>query len=227
MPPQSLWARPLSSNRLSTAVDVVTVGIAGGSGAGKTTLVRRLQREFADHGVAVVEQDSYYRDLSHLSPAERAGANFDHPDAVEAELLAAQVRALKQGVQVECPVYDFATHTRCGCRMLVPAALVLVEGILVLHWEVLRGLFDLSVFVEQPEQVRYERRLRRDVRDRGRTPESVEKQFASTVSPMHLRFVEPCREYADFIVAGDSTGAAAVERLKAAIDGRLRGQITT
>jgi uridine kinase len=181
----------------------VCVGVAGGSGAGKSTLVARLAERFRRESVCVVRQDDYYRDRSGLSPEERAGLNYDHPDAVESDLLVEQVRLLKSGEAVVCPRYDFATHCRVGEQTLEPGRLLIVEGILVLHWPGLRDLMDVRVYVDAPAQVRLQRRIARDVLERGRTEDSVRRQFVETVQPMHEEFVEPGRQYAGWVIAGD------------------------
>ncbi len=199
----------------------VCVGIGGGSGAGKTTLCRRLLSAFAGVGTALVELDCYYRDRSALSPGERAELNYDHPDALESSLLVRHVRDLKEGRAVECPVYDFATHSRSGTRRIEPGRLVVVEGILALHWPELRELFDIAVFVDMDEAARFHRRMRRDIRERGRTAESVREQFQSTVAPMHALFVEPCRRYAHTVLRGAGRLNGGVDCLIAEIGRRL------
>lgn len=195
-----------ASNTGHPGVQALCIGIAGGSGAGKTTLVRRLARRFREHGVVVVAQDSYYRDRSAMSLEERPAVNYDHPDAIEVDLLVAHVQRLKRGGRVEVPCYDFVTHTRCGTQALGPGHLVIVEGILVLCWPELRSLFDVSVFVAQTQQERLRRRIGRDGRERGRSRASVIRQFDATVRPMHDAFVEPARAYASWQIPGDSSG---------------------
>ncbi len=202
----------------------VCVGIGGGSGSGKTTLVSRLAQTFAAVGVALVEQDRYYRDQSALPAVQRAGRNYDHPDAIEADLIVRDVARLLRGEQAIAPLYDFVTHTRCGEQVIEPGRLIIVEGILVLHWPDLRGLMDVAVFIDADEQVRLERRMERDVEQRGRTPESVREQFAVTVQPMHREFVDPCRSRADRVIAGDESGERDVVRLEEHIRGLLLRQ---
>ncbi len=178
------------------------VGVVGGSGAGKTTLVRGLVDRLGS-GVSVLWFDEYYHDLVHLSPAERAVVNFDHPDSLDVDLLVAHMAALLAGRPAEVPVYDFSTHTRTGrTRLVQPGPVVVVDGILVLAFPAIRECLDISVFVEAPAEVRLTRRLDRDVRERGRTPESVRAQFAATVAPMHEAFVSPCRAFADLVLDG-------------------------
>lgn len=189
------------------------MGIAGGSGAGKTTLVKRLLQEFTDVGAALVEQDCYYLDRSKVPFSQRAALNYDHPDAIDADLLVEQVSALKAGRDVMSPIYDFATHTRSGHRVVKAAPLIIVEGILTLHIPGVRQLLDISVFVEHQEGERLKRRIERDVRERGRTVKSVMRQFHHTVKPMHDLYVEPSRNYARWIIHGDVEGEGAVLRL--------------
>lgn len=190
------------------------VGVAGGSGSGKSTLVARLGERFHEAGVCIVRQDDYYHDRSDLTLEERAALNYDHPDAVESGLLVEHVRLLKAGQTVSCPRYDFATHCRVGERPLEPRRLTIVEGILVLHWPALRDLMDVRVFVDAPAGLRLERRIKRDVHERGRTEESVRRQFSETVQPMHEEFVEPGRQYAGWVIPGDRPWGREVEDLE-------------
>ena len=178
------------------------VGVVGGSGAGKTTLVRGLVDRLGSDA-SVLWFDEYYHDLVHLSPADRAVVNFDHPDSLDVDLLVAHLGDLLAGRSAEVPVYDFSTHTRSGrTRRVEPGPVVVVDGILVLAFPAIRRCLDVSVFVDAPAEVRLSRRLDRDVRERGRTPESVRAQFAATVAPMHEAFVSPCSEFADLVLDG-------------------------
>lgn len=177
------------------------IGIAGGSGSGKTTIARSVLESVGRDRVAFVPHDAYYRDQSHLSFEERIRINYDHPDSLENELLAEHLRALRSGATIRRPVYDFTTHTRTDRTVTVePHPVIVVEGILVLAEAELRELFDLRIFVDADGDLRLLRRLRRDVLERGRTFESVLEQYEATVRPMHLRFVEPSKRYADIIV---------------------------
>ncbi|MCR4440500.1 MAG: uridine kinase [bacterium] len=181
----------------------VVVGIAGGSGSGKGYLVRRLMERLGKERCVRVEQDWYYADLSTMPVAERAQRNFDHPEAIDFALLVRHLPELIRGNTIQRPVYDFALHTRRPETVsLSPAEVILVEGILVLHDSRLRALCDIRVFVEAPEEVRFQRRLARDIATRGRTEESVRVQFAQSVRPMHQAYVEPSRQFADLVIDG-------------------------
>lgn len=177
------------------------IGIAGPSCSGKTELARALASRL---GAPILGLDSYYRDLPHLPPARRARLNFDEPAALDGALLIEHVRRLKEGLPAEKPVYDFATHTRTAVIETVePRAYIVVEGLFALYWEELRRLYTLSVFVKLDDAACYRRRLERDVRERGRTPESVLEQYTATVRPMAQRYVLPAETVADVVVGGD------------------------
>ncbi|MHB8486874.1 MAG: uridine kinase [Candidatus Acidiferrales bacterium] len=177
------------------------IGICGGTGSGKTTITNRLSRELADSGVLVLQQDHYYKDLSHLPLDERSQRNFDHPNALDTELFIEHVEKLKGGKSVERPVYDFTQHRRVQeTARLESRPVILVEGILIFENEALRNLMDIKIFVDTDADLRFIRRLVRDIRDRGRTLESVVEQYQKTVRPMHLEFVEPSKRYADIII---------------------------
>lgn len=177
------------------------IGICGGTGSGKTTITNRLSRELADSGVLVLQQDHYYKDLSHLPLDERSQRNFDHPNALDTELFIEHVRQLKDGSSIDRPVYDFTQHRRVQeTARLQSQPAILVEGILIFENEALRNLMDIKIFVDTDADLRFIRRLVRDMRDRGRTLESVVEQYQKTVRPMHLEFVEPSKRYADIII---------------------------
>lgn len=177
------------------------IGICGGTGSGKTTITNRLSRELADSGVLVLQQDHYYKDLSHLPLDERSQRNFDHPSAFDTELFIEHVKKLKDGNSIERPVYDFTQHRRVQeIVQLESRPAILVEGILIFENEALRNLMDIKIFVDTDADLRFIRRLVRDIRDRGRTLESVVEQYQKTVRPMHLEFVEPSKRYADIII---------------------------
>lgn len=200
---------------------VLVVGIAGGSGSGKTTVVRSISEAFGD-SVAVLEHDAYYRDQSHLSFGDRLLTNYDHPFAFDTDLYIKHAGELMQGTPVEKPVYSFESYTRTGETLRVePANVVILEGILVLEDARLRELMDIKVFVDADADVRFIRRLSRDVRERGRTLESVIDQYLTVVRPMHLQFIEPSKRYADVIIPEGGFNKVAIDlliaRLKAAV----------
>ena len=199
------------------------VGIGGGSGAGKTTVVDRLTRRLGPRSVTVIKHDAYYRDLSDLSPEERAVRNFDHPDALETSLLVQHLEDLRDGVIVRVPVYDFNSHTRTGDFVtLHPKQVILVDGILVLAVPELRSLLDVKVFVDAEPDIRFIRRLVRDVKERGRTVECVTHQYLTTTRPMHQELVEDSRGYADVIVQGGDESEVAIDLVVTTIESALR-----
>jgi uridine kinase len=180
------------------------IGIAGPSSSGKSELAKQLVSHLP--GTSVVSLDSYYRELTGLSLDERAHFNFDHPDALEWELLHEQLLGLAYGEPIEEPLYSFATHCRLPGRKHIDATeFIIVEGLFVFHWDALRAMLDLKVFVDARDEVCFERRLRRDVAERGRTPESVYAQYAKTVRPGRELFVMPTREHADVVVSGEES----------------------
>lgn len=190
------------------------LGIAGGTGSGKTTIATRIAEAVPSTDVTVIEHDAYYRDLSHLPVPERHAVNFDHPDALDTELLIQQLGALRAGLEIQIPAYDFATHTRRrSAREVRPTPLVVVEGILVLADPRLRDLFDLKIYVDTDADMRLLRRLQRDIEERGRSFDSVRDQYYASVRPMHLQFVEPSKRWADVIVPEGGDNRAAIELL--------------
>jgi uridine kinase len=194
------------------------LGVAGGSGSGKTTVAERLASLVAGTDVALLRLDAYYRDRNHLPFEERAAINYDHPDAFDWPLLLDHVQALADGLAVDVPVYDFATYLRSTERDTVaPARIVVVEGILVLYEPELRERFDLRVFVDTDADVRFIRRLERDVAERERSTESVIEQYLATVRPSHLQFIEPSKRYADVIVPHGGLNAPALDVLLARV----------
>jgi uridine kinase len=179
----------------------LVVGIAGGTGSGKTTVAHKLAAAMPAERVLTIEHDSYYRDQSHLSIEERAKTNFDHPSSLESSLLAEHLRELRDGRSVEIPSYDFATHSRRPERRKVhPAPLIIVEGILVFAEAQLREQMDIKIFVDTDADIRLIRRIRRDLEVRGRSFQSVRDQYYATVRPMHIEYVEPTKRWADLIV---------------------------
>lgn len=185
----------------------VIIGIAGGTGAGKSTIARRLEDELEPGSLTVVEQDAYYRDRPDLSLEQRAQVNYDHPDSIDGDLLYAHLRALKAGEPVAVPVYDFVTHRRSETTVLLsPGPVVIIEGILIFVEQRLRELMDIKLYVDTDADIRVFRRIRRDMNERGRSFESVRQQYYATVRPMHLEFVEPSKRYADLIIPEGNGG---------------------
>ena len=177
------------------------IGVAGGSGSGKTTVVRRIVESIGDDQVTVLEHDRYYRDRNDLRLEERAALNYDHPDSLETDLLVRHVEALRAGETVNVPVYDFARYARqVDTRTVSPRRALIVEGILIYTDAALRRLMDVKVFVDTDDDTRFIRRLQRDISERGRTVQSVIDQYLGTVKPMHLEFVEPSKRWADIII---------------------------
>jgi len=196
------------------------IGVAGGSGSGKTTVVRRIVESIGDDQVTVLEHDRYYRDRNDLRLEERAALNYDHPDSLETDLLVRHVEALRGGEAVNVPVYDFARHARQpDTRTVSPRRALIVEGILIYTDAALRRLMDVKVFVDTDDDTRFIRRLQRDISERGRTVQSVIDQYLGTVKPMHLEFVEPSKRYADIIIPQGGHNAVAIDMLLTLIRG--------
>jgi len=197
---------------VSVPVRPVVLGVAGGSGSGKSTVVKEVCRILGNGLTSVLHHDSYYRDLAHLPFEARVEVNFDHPDALETALMVEHLRALLRGAPAEIPTYDFSTHTRAQqTELLHPTPVVVVDGILVLADPRLRDTMDLKVFVDTEADIRLLRRIRRDVVKRGRTADSVIAQWETTVRPMHLEFVEPSKRFADLVVPEGGYNRVAVD----------------
>ncbi|NOZ03658.1 MAG: uridine kinase [FCB group bacterium] len=200
----------------------ILIGIAGGTGSGKTSIAKELLREYGPGEVVVIEQDSYYRDLSHLPFEKRCLQNFDHPDAIEFELLYKHMQMLIQGNPVSVPVYDFTTHSRSDkSRLVIPHRVIVLEGILVLHYAPLRELMTIKIYVETPDDIRFIRRLSRDIQERGRETSSVIDQYLNTVRPMHRQFVEPSKLFADIIIPEGGQNKVAIDLLRTKISSTL------
>ena len=177
------------------------IGICGGTGSGKTTIARKIVEAVGKENVILVEQDSYYRNLADMPLDERHQANFDHPDSIDSDMLVNHLKRLKGGHSIEMPVYDFKSHTRSEKSELIsPKPVVIVEGILIFSETRVLDLLDVRVFVDTPDDIRFIRRLRRDIVERGRTVDSVIAQYFATVRPMHFEFVEPSKRNADIII---------------------------
>jgi uridine kinase len=196
----------------------VVIGVVGGTGAGKTTISRAILERVGAHAIAYLQHDAYYRDLGHLPLEERKRTNFDHPDALEDELLVRHVQELLVGHCVQVPVYDYARHTRSTeTRTVCPQPIILLEGILLFTNPALRAMMDIRIFVDTDADLRFIRRLQRDIGERGRTVASVIAQYLDTVRPMHLEFVEPSKRYADIIVPEGGYNTVALDMICAHI----------
>ncbi len=200
------------------------IGIAGGTGSGKTTVARAIVNRVGEERIGFLSHDAYYRDFVDLPKDILDGKNFDHPDSLETELLVRHLKALKQGMVVEMPVYDFRVHRRAAeTRRVEPRKVILVDGILIYVEPELRKLFDVKIFVDTDADIRLIRRIKRDIAERGRTLESVVSQYESTVRPMHLEFVEPAKRYADLIIPEGGENTVALEFLFARLNALLEG----
>ncbi|NPV77196.1 MAG: uridine kinase [Anaerolineae bacterium] len=200
----------------------LVIGIAGGSGSGKTTVANVILQRVGPERIAYLPHDAYYRDLTSLPPAQRVQVNFDHPNSLETELLIEHVRKLRHWEAVDLPVYDFTHHCRTDQSIRVePKRVIMVEGILIFAEAQLRELFDVKIFVDTDADIRFIRRLERDIQERGRTTESVIKQYTTTVRPMHLEFVEPSKRYADVIIPEGGLNMVALEMIIARIEALL------
>jgi uridine kinase len=203
--------------------DPLVIGIAGGSGSGKTTVAQEILQRVGPDRIAFLQHDSYYKDLSGLPPIQRAEVNFDHPNSLETDLLIQHIASLRDGKAVEVPIYDFANHSRTPRTFTVrPHRVILVEGILIFTEAALREMFDVKIFVDTDSDIRFIRRLERDIAERGRTTESVIRQYQLTVRPMHMEFVEPSKRYADVIIPEGGRNVAALDMVVARVDALLK-----
>ena len=204
------------------------IGICGGTGSGKTTVANRILQSVSSSDVVFIQQDSYYRNLKDLPLDDRRQANFDHPDALDNDLLFYHVKKLKAGEAVELPIYDFKAHTRQSeTRRIEPKPIVIIEGILIFADPRLLEQMDVKVFVDTPDDIRFIRRLRRDLAERGRTVESVIEQYTGTVRPMHMQFVEPSKRYADVIIPEGGHNLVSIDLISGKIRERLANALTT
>lgn len=200
----------------------VVIGIAGGSGSGKTTVLQHIIREFGSDPIAILDHDAYYRDLSHLSPEERSEFNFDHPDALETDLMREHLDRLIEGETIEKPVYDFTTHTRRNeTETVQPRPVIIIEGILVLAESILEERMDIKIYVDAADDIRLMRRIRRDMQERGRSIEGILRQYERTVRPMHLEFVEPSKREADIIIPRGGHNRVAIQMVMSRIQDLL------
>jgi uridine kinase len=200
----------------------LVIGIAGGSGSGKSTVASVILRRVGARRIAFLMHDAYYRDLSHLPLEERVKENFDHPDSLDTPLLVQHLQELRARRAVEMPVYDFKDYTRTTeTQRIDPRAVIIVEGILIFAEPELRKLFDVKLFVDTDADIRFIRRLQRDIAERGRTADSVIRQYLGTVRPMHLEFVEPSKRYADVIIPEGGLNAVAMDMVVARVESLL------
>jgi uridine kinase len=196
----------------------LVIGIAGGSGSGKTTIANEILARVGEKRIAFFPHDAYYRDLSHLPLAKRAEVNFDHPDSLETELLIDHITKIKAGVAIDMPVYDFKTHSRTNQTIHVePQPIIIVDGILIFAEAALRDLFDVKIYVDTDPDIRFIRRMQRDINERGRTVTSVTERYLNNVRPMHLEFVEPSKRYADVIIPEGGFNIVALDMVVARI----------
>ncbi|TRZ42845.1 uridine kinase [Robertkochia solimangrovi] len=201
---------------------MLIIGIAGGTGCGKTTVVNQIVNELPENEVGVISQDSYYKDTSELSYEERTRINFDHPRAIDFELLEAHLSALKKGESIEQPVYSFVEHNRTGETVTThPRKVMIVEGILILTHSELRELFDIKIFVHADSDERLIRRLKRDLMERGRDIDEVLSRYQNTLKPMHEQFIEPTKEFADIIIPNNKYNTVAIDIVRTIINERL------
>jgi uridine kinase len=201
---------------------MLIIGIAGGTGCGKTTVVSQILNELPEGEVGVISQDSYYKDTSHLSYDERIKINFDHPRSIDFELLEAHLKELKKGNSIDQPVYSFVKHNRTGDFVKThPRKVMIVEGILILTNQELREMFDIKIFVHADSDERLIRRLKRDICERGRDLDEVLTRYQNTLKPMHQQFIEPMKEYADIIIPNNKFNTVAVDIVKTIINQRL------
>lgn len=201
---------------------MLIIGIAGGTGCGKTTVVDQILKELPEGEVGVISQDSYYRDTSHLNLDERIKINFDHPRSIDFELLESHLKELKKGNAIDQPVYSFVKHNRTGDTIKThPRKVMIVEGILILTNQELRDMFDIKIFVHADSDERLIRRLKRDICERGRDLDEVLARYQNTLKPMHQQFIEPMKEYADIIIPNNKYNTVAVDIVKTIINQRL------
>jgi uridine kinase len=209
---------------MTERITPVTVGVAGGTGSGKTTVANQILERVGSKHIAYLPHDAYYKDLSHLTVDERRKINFDHPDSLETSLMIQHVRLLQQRIAVEIPTYDFTRHMRREETIRVgPQPIIMVEGILIFAEPELRDLCDIKIYVDTDADIRFIRRLKRDIEERGRSPESVINQYLTTVRPMHLEFVEPSKRYADVIVPEGGFNLVAIDMIAERIRSMLPG----
>ena len=197
----------------------IILGIAGGTGSGKTFIVDNLLSIYNSNNINVINLDSYYKDLSHMGYQDRVKQNFDHPDSIDIDLIISHLKQISDGNDVDIPIYDFSNHIRLETTKTISQSnVIIVEGIFALHYMQLRKLYTLNVFIETSEDIRFQRRLSRDTKERGRTIGSIKDQFESTVIPMHEKFIGPSKQFADLIIDGNSNIINIIRSIKEKID---------
>ena len=197
----------------------IFLGIAGGTGSGKTFIVDNLLSIYNSNNINVINLDSYYKDLSHMGYQDRVKQNFDHPDSIDIDLIISHLKQISDGNDVDIPIYDFSNHIRLETTKTISQSnVIIVEGIFALHYMQLRKLYTLNVFIETSEDIRFQRRLSRDTKERGRTIGSIKDQFESTVLPMHKKFIGPSKQFADLIIDGNSNIINIIRSIKEKID---------
>ena len=197
----------------------VILGIAGGTGSGKTFIVDNLLSIYNSNNINVINLDSYYKDLSHMGHQDRVKQNFDHPDSIDIDLIISHLKQVSDGNDTDIPIYDFLNHVRLETTKTISQSnVIIVEGIFALHYIQLRKLYTLNIFIETSEDIRFQRRLSRDTKERGRTIGSIKDQFESTVLPMHEKFIGPSKQFADMIIDGNSNIINIIRSIKEKID---------
>tara|TARA_E500000331_G_C17171858_1_gene676495 strand:+ start:120 stop:734 length:615 start_codon:yes stop_codon:yes gene_type:complete len=197
----------------------VILGIAGGTGSGKTFIVNNLLSSYTSNHINAINLDSYYKDLSYMDHRDRAKQNFDHPDSIDIELIISHLKHISNGNDIDIPTYDFSNHVRLETTTTISQSnVIIVEGIFALHYMQLRKLYTLNIFIETSKDIRFQRRLNRDTKERGRTIDSIKDQFESTVLPMHEKFIRPSKRFADLIIDGDSNIKNIIRSIKEKVD---------
>ena len=197
----------------------VILGIAGGTGSGKTFIVDNLVSTYTSNNINVINLDSYYKDLSHMGHQDRVKQNFDHPNSIDIDLIISHLKQISDGNDIDIPIYDFSNHVRLETTKTISQSnVIIVEGIFALHYMQLRKLYTLNVFIETSEDIRFQRRLSRDTKERGRTIGSIKDQFESTVLPMHEKFIGPSKQFADLIIDGNNNIINIIRSIKEKID---------
>ena len=200
----------------------IIVGMTGGTGSGKTYTANKLLSSYPKNYIINIEQDSYYKDLSDINYKDRIKKNFDHPDSIDIDLFQENLKQLSAGFDITVPIYDFSNHIRVNnCKVISNTKIIIVEGIFALYYPQLRKLYDIKIFIEAPEKVRFKRRLNRDIKERGRTIQSIKKQYTETVLPMYKKFIKPSKKYADLVINENDNIKNNLNTIKTRIDSLL------